>query len=263
MVTLQSRLRVSVVIPAKNDAEMLRRCLAALSHQTLPAHEIIVVDNGSRDHTVAVACDAGAWVLVQPEPGILAASARGYDAAEGDIIARIDADCVPAAEWLSRVVAAFEKDAALAAVTGPARFVDGPLRSRTMLARAYLAAYYASLFPALGHVPLFGSNMAMRRDAWTAVSADVHRHDPFVHDDLEVAFHLGERHRIRYVRSLSMGISGRPFDSLSAFGLRLQRGFHTVTTHWPGQFPPLRWTRRAFRRRGPVSLQARRITERG
>lgn len=240
-------LSVSVVIPAKDDAEMLRRCLSALAHQSLAPREIIVVDNGSTDRTRAVAREAGVRLLAQSEPGILAASAAGYDAAEGEIIARLDADCVPAADWLARVIEVFARDETVDAVAGPARSVDGPRRLRVFLPRIYLAAYFGTLFPALGHVPLFGSNMAMRRTAWSTISAEVHRHDPLVHDDLEVAFHLGERHRIRYVQHLPMGMSSRPFDGLSSWGLRIHRGFHTVIIHWPRQLPPLRWARRAAR----------------
>ena len=243
-------LRVSVVIPVKDDAPLLRRCLGALEHQSVAPAQIIVVDNGSTDDTAHVASAAGALLLRQTEPGIQAASAAGYDAAVGDVIARLDADCVPASDWLETIVHAFAADPALAAVTGGARFVDGPRRLRGLLPAAYLGAYYAVLTPTLGHVPLFGSNMAMRRDAWTAVSAHVHRHDREVHDDIDLAFHLGERHRIRFVRSLSVGISARPFESLSSFAVRIRRGFHSVILHWPEQFPPLRWARRALLARG-------------
>lgn len=238
-----------MVIPAKDDAELLRRCLLALAHQSLTPREIIVVDNGSSDRTKIVAGEAGVRVLEQPEPGILAASAAGYDAAEGEVIARLDADCLPAADWLALLVDVFENDPTLAAVAGPARSVDGPRHLRALVPALYLAVYYAVLVPTLGHMPLFGSNMAMRREAWETVSAQVHRHDPMVHDDMEVAFHLGERHRIRYVRDLPMGIAARPFGSLSEFGLRIHRGFHTVVSHWPQQFPPVRWSRRVLQTR--------------
>lgn len=240
-------LTVSVVVPSKDDADLLRRCLAALAAQTRPADEIIVVDNGSTDATSAVARAAGARVVFEPEPGVLAASAAGYDAARTDIIARLDADCVPGPEWLQELVFAFTDDPTLAAVTGGAQLVDGPPRLRRALPAVYLSAYYAVLTLTLGHVPLFGSNMAVRRDAWTSVSERVHRHDDMVHDDLDLAFHLGEAHKIRYLGSLPMGISARPFGEGRAFATRIRRGFHSVLIHWPEQFPPFRWTRLAIR----------------
>ena len=236
--------RISVVIPVRDDAGPLRRCLRALEHQSVVPCEVIVVDNGSSDDTSAVAREAGARLIAEAERGILAASAAGYDAAEGEIIARLDADCIPPTDWLQRIASAMAADSTVAAVTGGARFIDGPRRLRGPLSAAYLGAYYAVLTPTLGHVPLFGSNMAMRRTAWTSVSARVHRHDEDVHDDLDVAFHLGEEHRIRYVPGLTMGVSARPFESVSSFSRRVRRGFHSVVLHWPEQFPPLRWLTR-------------------
>lgn len=235
-------LTVSVVVPSRDDADLLGRCLAALAQQTRRADEVIVVDNGSTDATAAVARAAGARVVAEPELGVLAASAAGYDAARSDVLARLDADCIPGPEWLERVTSAFAADPRLAAVTGGARLVDGPRRLRRVLPALYLGAYYIVLTVTLGHVPLFGSNMAIRRDAWVGVSGRVHRHDDLVHDDLDLAFHLGEGRRIRYVANLPMGISARPFGEGRAFLTRIRRGFHTVFIHWPAQFPPLRWT---------------------
>lgn len=232
---------VSVVIPVKDDAEMLRRCLRALRAQTLTPDEIIVVDNGSSDGSSDVARKAGVRVVLEPEEGILAASAAGFDAADGELLARLDADCVPSQDWLQEIVDAFAADLTVSAVTGGARLIDGPRSLRRILPALYLSAYFGVLGVTLGHVPLFGSNMAIRRESWRAVSDQVHRRDPMVHDDLDIAFHLGRTHRISFVRTLSMGISGRPFGEGRAFATRIRRGFHTVTLHWPGQFPPFRW----------------------
>ncbi|WP_309102492.1 glycosyltransferase family 2 protein [Microbacterium sp.] len=241
-------LTVSVVIPVKNDAELLDRCLRALHRQTRPADEIIVVDNGSTDSSAAVATSRGARVVRCDEPGIPAASAAGYDAATGDLILRLDADCLPAETWVQAAAVAFVRHPRVSVFTGAARFIDGPRALRTPLATAYLVAYAVATIPALGHLPLFGSNLAFRRSAWRSVSARVHRDDPELHDDLDLAFHLGERHRIRYLADAPMGMSMRPFRDAQAFAHRFRRGFRTVTIHWPDDFPPLRWVRLALRR---------------
>ena len=84
---------VSVVIPVKDDAALLTRCLSALAAQDRPVDEIIVVDNGSSDDSADRARAAGARVVRCDDPGIPAAASAGYDAARGDLILRRDADC--------------------------------------------------------------------------------------------------------------------------------------------------------------------------
>ena len=83
-------MRVTVVIPVLDDAAELAGCLAALAAQTRSPDEIVVVDNGCRDHSAALAREAGARVVDEPRLGIPAAAATGYDAATGEVIARLD-----------------------------------------------------------------------------------------------------------------------------------------------------------------------------
>lgn len=251
---------VSVVIPVKDDDTELARCLAALAAQTRVADEIVVVDNGSTDASASVARAAGARVEHCAQRGIPAASARGYDRATGDLIVRLDADCVPDPGWIEAVVAAFARRPDAGAATGGARFCDGPVALRAPLAAAYLGSYDAMAALALGHLPLFGSNMALRREAWRGIRHLVHRDDPAVHDDFDLSFHLGERWRIARVRGARMGISMRPFADPQAFLRRMAAGFRTVLIHWPHDLPPVRWTRIALRRAG-LGLQGNRRGE--
>lgn len=92
---------LSIVLPAKNEAEGLRRTLPALRQQ-VPDAQIIVVDDGSTDETAAVAAEHGATVLVAPySMGNGAAIKRGARAASGEVIVFMDADgqhdpaCIP------------------------------------------------------------------------------------------------------------------------------------------------------------------------
>jgi len=50
---------ISVVVPSRNDAVMLKKCLTLLSLQARPADEVIVVDNASADDTADVCRAAG------------------------------------------------------------------------------------------------------------------------------------------------------------------------------------------------------------
>ncbi len=85
-------MRVSVVLPAKNEAEGLRRTLPAI-RLCLPDAEVIVVDDGSTDETAALAAALGVRVLSAPySMGNGAAIKRGARAATGNVIVFMDAD---------------------------------------------------------------------------------------------------------------------------------------------------------------------------
>lgn len=86
--------RFSVVIPAYNAAATLARAIESVRAQTWPAHEIIVVDDGSSDATPEVAARFGGAVRLirQPNQGVAAARNRGAREAGGDWLAFLDAD---------------------------------------------------------------------------------------------------------------------------------------------------------------------------
>jgi glycosyltransferase involved in cell wall biosynthesis len=85
-------MHISVILPAKNEAEGLRQTLPAL-RERFPDAEIIVVDDGSTDATATVAADNGVRVLRSPySMGNGAAIKRGARAATGDVLVFMDAD---------------------------------------------------------------------------------------------------------------------------------------------------------------------------
>ena len=85
-------MRLSIVLPAKNEAEGLARTLPAL-RQLYPHAEVIVVNDGSTDRSAEVAAEQGVLVLSSPySMGNGAAIKRGTRAASGDVLVFMDAD---------------------------------------------------------------------------------------------------------------------------------------------------------------------------
>ena len=101
---------LSVIIPHYRDLQRLDLCLAALGRQTYPPEgfEVVVADNASPEGEAAVAqVIAGrARLVVVREKGAGPARNGAVAVARGDILAFIDSDCVPEAEWLSEGVKA-------------------------------------------------------------------------------------------------------------------------------------------------------------
>ena len=99
---------VSVVIPVRNEGSFIATCVRAARHDSAVA-EILVVDGGSDDDTVARATSAGARVIVHSRP-VEAGGGRGgqihagVEAATGDIVAIVHADTRLVAGALDRMV---------------------------------------------------------------------------------------------------------------------------------------------------------------
>ena len=108
--------QVTVVVPVRDGARSLGACLSALGRQVGPSREVIVVDNGSSDGTVALAQrhPAVTRVLHEPRPGSYAARNAGIAAARAEVLAFTDADVVPANDWLAHGVAVIGAGADLA-----------------------------------------------------------------------------------------------------------------------------------------------------
>ncbi|TAM67677.1 MAG: glycosyltransferase family 2 protein [Microbacteriaceae bacterium] len=237
---------ITVVIPVLNDSPMLENALTCLAAQLRPADEIVVVDNGSTDDSASIASAAGVRVISQPTTGIWPAASAGYDAARGDIIARIDADSRPPVDWLMHIEAEFTDSPDVGVLTGPGDFYDGNGLVTLLGQYLYIGGYFWAISLWLGNPPVFGSNFAMKREVWSEVRSRVHSTMRSIHDDLDLSMHLPMDAVVRLDDTLRVGISARPFASWSSLGRRLGWAYLTLRLHWPEQTP---WRRHIARLR--------------
>ncbi|MGQ1840237.1 glycosyltransferase [Kocuria turfanensis] len=231
---------VSVVIPAFNEEAVLRRCLLAVLDQTVAAEQIIVVDNGSTDGTRAVVTQLQAQhpkaplTLIQQsaEQGLIPTRNAGLDAADADVLGRIDADSVLASDWVKQVQRAFQ-DPELSAVTGPVFYYDLPM-PRLGLAIDNAGRHLMMKRVADRHPFLYGSNMAIRRTAWQQIRSTVCRdeHDQ-MHEDIDLSLHLNEHGlKIAYLPTMITGVSARRMDdSPACFRYYVSRYRRTYSAH--------------------------------
>lgn len=87
--------KISVVIPIYNRQKTIERCLDSVLNQTFPAYEIIVVDDGSNDRTLAIIrqkYDKQVIIIKQNHKGAQVARNTGIKAAKGEYIAFLDSD---------------------------------------------------------------------------------------------------------------------------------------------------------------------------
>jgi cellulose synthase/poly-beta-1,6-N-acetylglucosamine synthase-like glycosyltransferase len=210
---------VSVVIPAFNEHDTIRACVIAVLDQTVPAFEIIVVDNASTDDTAGIVRELQSaypaapiiYLLQDALQGITPTRNAGFDRAAGEIIGRIDSDSVVEPNWVEEVQKAFANPD-VAAATGPAIYYDMPLRRFGARADDLLRRTQVTI--ANDYHLLFGSNMAIRATAWAAVGphtcADL---DDLGHEDIDLSIHLHEAGlTVIYWSAMVAGMSARRLD---------------------------------------------------
>ncbi|MCL5733951.1 MAG: glycosyltransferase family 2 protein [Patescibacteria group bacterium] len=114
----QNQPKFSIIIPARNEAGIIKETVSAAKKQDVDNFEVIVVDNGSSDKTAEIAREAGAKVFFEKTEGTNFTRQKGFEESRGKIVAFLDADCVPAPDWLSRINKVLNQTGA-AAVSGP------------------------------------------------------------------------------------------------------------------------------------------------
>ena len=194
----------SVVLPARNEAAYLPRTLQAIERQTRAPAEVIVVDNGSRDETAAIARAWGAQVLPCPERGVACARQLGLEAARSSWVATTDADSHPAPEWLAAYADAAPGRVAL---YGPMRFWGVPEPWDALSGLGY--STFLHVCRLVGRPNLAGGNMAFSRSA-ALLAGGYPRVDAY--EDVILGQELARLGALGYVPSALVETSARRLD---------------------------------------------------
>ncbi len=164
-------MKVSVVIPVKNEEEIIERCLRSLLLQTHLPNEIIVIDNDSTDTTVERVADlqsefAGTdvqLVLLSCVNGNqIEARQMGFGTAKHPLIVSIDADSVLDTAWIQHAVELFNNRNEVVGA-------GGPLIYDTLLYSVAHYIVYLGLSVFKSRFYFYGSNACFRRDAFHAI----------------------------------------------------------------------------------------------
>ncbi|MEE9152001.1 MAG: glycosyltransferase family 2 protein [Thermoplasmata archaeon] len=106
-------MRVSIIIPTMNEEASIGEVMDSI-HEAMKdfkdGFEIVVVDTESKDRTVEIALSKGARVIDEPRRGYGRAYKTGFENAEGEIIATLDADCTYPAEDIPQLVDTLEDE---------------------------------------------------------------------------------------------------------------------------------------------------------
>jgi glycosyltransferase involved in cell wall biosynthesis len=176
------RVRVTVISTVLNEGEAIRRLLDSLLAQARRPDEVVIVDGGSRDNTVAVIQEyAGRLplrVLIEPGANISRGRNVAIAAATGDVIASVDAGVWLEPQWLEALIAPLE----------PAnqRISSGTIRNSQFAIRNSVAGFFvpdvqttfeiamgATVLPAVGEIKPesflpSSRSVAFTKEAWAA-----------------------------------------------------------------------------------------------
>jgi GT2 family glycosyltransferase len=182
--------RISVVVCTYNGSSTIRDTLDALQFVDYPDYEVIVVDDGSTDHTTLIASEYQVRVIRTENRGLSAARNTGMEAASGSIVAYTDDDAYPDEHWLKYLAWTF-MTTSFVGVGGPNIPPPGDGRIAECVAHAPGGPIHVLISAQEAeHIP--GCNCAFRKDALQAVGG----FDPIFRaagDDVDLCWRLMER----------------------------------------------------------------------
>lgn len=192
---------VSILVPCFNEERTLASTIDSLLALKYPKEklEIVVIDDGSRDGTAAIAeayakkHPSQVSFLQKQNGGKYTALNLGIERSRGEIIGCLDADSFAATDALLEVVKTFESDPLIMAIT-PAMKVYKPRRMlELMQAVEYtFGIFYKKMFDNLSAINVLPGPFSMyKREVFEKIGVFRHAHNT---EDMEIAFRMHANH---------------------------------------------------------------------
>lgn len=247
---------VTVVVPVRDRAEALDRCLGAIG-----AAQVLVVDDGScdPDAVAAVCARHGARLVRRDNGGPAAARNTALPLLRKEFVAFLDSDCVPPPGWLERLRGHFEDPAVVAVAPrvtgGPRSPLDlGPFPAAVRFGTSVGYVPSAALLVRVAALLPFDEQLRYGEDVdlvwrWLEEGRTV-RYDPAV----VVTHEEPQRLRERLVRRYRYGMSAAPLSRRHP-----DRVTHLVLPPWPTAVLALLLARRPVLAAGTAAVMTARI----
>ncbi|HEX6170163.1 MAG TPA: glycosyltransferase [Chitinophagaceae bacterium] len=174
----EALIKISVIIPARNEEENIGKLLSSIERQTYPKHlyEVIIIDDHSTDNTATIVNTFSFAKLLRLESHNInsykkKAIETGIAAASGDLIVTTDADCIVQENWL-RTIAAFKEDTKAVFLTAPVVMENDSTLLQTFQALDFLVLQGITAASAQKkiHNMCNGANLAYEKKAFLDVN---------------------------------------------------------------------------------------------
>jgi len=229
-------MKLSFVIPAYNEEDLIGQCLGSILKQTAARRgdiEIIVVNNASTDRTEEVASSfSGVKVVNEPRKGLVKARQAGFLASSGELIANIDADTMLTPDWIDKVLKEFSDNHKLVAISGPHVFYDLS-RAFNFFVRLFYGiaflSYMLNRFIFRAGSMIQGGNFVVKRSAFEKIVGNNSKFD-FWGEDSDLARRLYLIGEVKFTFNLPIYASGRRIVAEGAFTTAWRYGINYFWT---------------------------------
>jgi glycosyltransferase involved in cell wall biosynthesis len=227
--------KVSVIIPVYNEEKYILKTLQSIIKQQYDNYEIIIVNNNSSDDTeiliryfiAKTPTRVPITYMLEQRQGTNFARECGRKLAKGDIIALLDADCLPSYNWLSNGVETLQNNNTVAA-SGAYYYYDANIFVKlfslfTQLTIFKLANYIIQKRNK-GAI-LIGGNIFVSAYLLEGIGG-FNTNSTFYGDDLDLALKLSKMGRIKFTTILTIKTSSRRFKAIGFW--KVNRQYQTI-----------------------------------